>query len=302
MSRIVIVVDTSLDERWGGVPMHASHLMTAFPDATLVTSRRMGCEGIKNLKDRAEALGSTAVKRGLVNADDIIIADGFWGMGFPNQRNVVIVVHGLLESSYHGHPLSKLQIECIKSCKHLVAVGPLPAFEVTEQCGCSVDAVILNSVDVDLFKPSDAINPKTVAVSWKGEDDDGIKNQLADRLPGFEFNLVKGAWPDDIAGALKRSGVLVHLSKYEGNSYAVLEAMACGLPIVGTPVGLLWRSGGEFGPSVLKSASMDDVVNAVLVALEHRDKFGKYNRMWVEANATLPMFIANWQKYLGSIV
>jgi len=296
--KIVIVSDTALDERWGGVPLHTSHLMRAFPDALQLTSKRMGVEGCIQAPHRARALGEAAMSRELVAPDDLIIADGFWGCGFPNPERVVTVVHGMLEGRYPGNQLSRFQIVYFKGCKHLVAVSNSANHEVDKYCGVDIDEVIMNSVDTDLFKLAPILErPRLVGTTAKGDKE--LQPSL--KMGGYEFKIISGHWPDDIIRGLQQCAVYTHISKHEGNAYSILEAMACGLPVVGTPVGLLWDSASHFGPEIKMDVSVPELMVAIEESAAHYYDYRLRNRAWVEDNCNLSHFIERWHRYVETL-
>jgi glycosyltransferase involved in cell wall biosynthesis len=114
-------------------------------------------------------------------------------------------------------------------------------------------AVIYNGVDPDIFFPStsqksDRRELCLAASSWSTNPRKGFKT-LAEvsKLPGVKINFL-GRWPDSIpsenvilvgpkpsegvAEVLRAADGMIHAAENEPCSNAVLEALACGLPIL----------------------------------------------------------------------
>jgi glycosyltransferase involved in cell wall biosynthesis len=78
---------------------------------------------------------------------------------------------------------------------------------------------------------------------------------------------------DDIAKLLGASDVFVLASEYEGNPLAVMEAMACGIPVVSTGVGgvpELVRNGRE--GIIVPPGDRDALANALIFMIDHENE------------------------------
>ena len=149
-----------------------------------------------------------------------------------------------------------------------------------QHCGISPEnwRVINNAVDPTLFYPDpnvDAPNGtlRLVAVSWSSNIRKGFST-LADisRLPGVELTFV-GRWCAEVDPAnvklagvrdsrgvgevLRSSHAMVHAAFEEPCSNAIVEAMACGLPVVYRDSGGNRELAAEYGVVLTEDPAAD---------------------------------------------
>jgi glycosyltransferase involved in cell wall biosynthesis len=103
--------------------------------------------------------------------------------------------------------------------------------------------VIPNAVDTEFFKPVN-LNKKNQAIFVgrfeyaKGKDIlEGFKKHL--ESIGWNMVIAENLNQDELVTAYNESKVFLLPSLHEGCSYALLDAMACGLPFLASPVGLV---------------------------------------------------------------
>ena len=75
-----------------------------------------------------------------------------------------------------------------------------------------------------------------LVIVGEGPDREGYESRIRDH--GLEKNVILERWRDDLASFYKSFDLFLMSSDYEGWGRAVIEAMAAGLPIVMTDVGL----------------------------------------------------------------
>lgn len=204
-----------------------------------------------------------------VTEDDIIIVDGFWGIGLEELPNVVSCCHGIWShlikeeadaSKAPDFPIHHAQqVEYRR--KHLerggrlVAVSQFIQHQMEIQWGFA-SHVINNAIDLEKFKPMRA--------------DHGYKRPLIIHGVNDRNNLVKG-WPhihnligkvdaeiwsldeahkrmwiepekyDKYNDTLAAADYALIPSAYEGNSYFALECLACDVPVIAYDVGLFYE-------------------------------------------------------------
>jgi glycosyltransferase involved in cell wall biosynthesis len=239
----------------GGVEKFAMHLAKALttecfecrivgwsdhPDAERLNERP--------LADKAQLLGEW-IDRSL--EFDIAVADGYWGRGI-RSRPVVPVVHGTwaeYDRRMRGTAATAVAGDIRAQHDAFTAQNAFPvagshasARELLAHHGRQPVVTVLNGIDLAAFRPMLTLGRKDVAIVLHAAH--SLKKG-ADLLPGIAAALggafalePLAAGPGEEATAYARGDVFLHPSRHEGNAYALLEAMAVGLPIVTTPVGL----------------------------------------------------------------
>lgn len=269
MKRRPVLISFTHLNAGGGVPRWNRDFIAGFPGAVHFSWDDMpkGPPGVTNEWDAAFALNTWLHMNKKVTADDIIIADGFWGERLSDLGyNVISVAHGIW---------SHLTIEDVKlgrqpefpfhhakqvehRRKHLARGNPIVAVSdfISYQMKCQWDfdsITINNAIDLEKFKPATAQEWG----SWHWDDDPAIIHGVTTANKGFDhIEAVKKAipppgqvmlldeaekdWQIPKYDCLKLAHLVVQPSAYEGNSYFVLETLASGTPIVAYDVGLLW--------------------------------------------------------------
>lgn len=100
--------------------------------------------------------------------------------------------------------------------------------------------VLYPGVDMALFKPMPELRPDTFTVGWAGDITKRVKNaHLIERL-GYPFKMATKSNfipHDEMPGFYNGLDVYLHFSSNEGWGRTIIEAMACGLPIVSSDAG-----------------------------------------------------------------
>jgi glycosyltransferase involved in cell wall biosynthesis len=150
------------------------------------------------------------------------------------------------------------------------------------------DAVIEDGVDIELFRPAPRSNEpdaeRELVVGWAGNsrwnrtethDPKGLDTLLKPALERLreEGVRVTGRFMDSAERTVPRSempafynavDVYVCVSEIEGTPNPVLEAMACGVPIVSTDVGIVPQ---VFGPEQRRFILPERTIDALVAAL-----------------------------------
>ena len=243
----------------------------------------------------------------MIKPEDIIITDGFWGCGVSNQNRVITVCHGVLAGDVGiNHPISQFQKQQMQG-KHCVAVSRNAAAESMKYYGVQCRATILNGVDLDIFYPSrDKETEFTVGyLEPQGKIQLARYSKLIDKIKAtFKTHAIKGSWPQDIAKEYRKCSVYLHFSRYEGCAYAVNEALASGLPVIGTPVGLFgdysdflqtYRLAvGEILPTI--TPVYDEVKKRILKI--HQNYNSYFPREWCNKYCNQTQFMSEWRDYV----
>ncbi|MBN2094141.1 MAG: glycosyltransferase family 4 protein [Candidatus Zambryskibacteria bacterium] len=137
-------------------------------------------------------------------------------------------------------------------------------------------------------------NPKTgLIIVGEGKE----KNNLKDLVRNFNLysNIIFEPWSSDLASYYKTSDIFLLTSNYEGWGMTVIEAAACGCPIIMTDVGCA----GEFIKNkenglIIKVDDRKSLVEAIKKFLNNKDLAKKLGEKAKQSVNTLP----NHEKYL----
>lgn len=156
----------------------------------------------------------------------------------------------------------------------------------------------IDKVYVDEVKANEEL--KNIAFVGRVTESKGIIELLeaSKKLPDIKFHIIGpdennilGAYDaeniikvgakshDEVLDLLKSMDALILPSYSEGFPLGVLEAMACGLPIISTPVGSVPGMIGEEGGVLIKLKDIDSIADAVekIKDRETRLKMSQYN-------------------------
>jgi len=264
MRDIVLISYTSLNAG-GGVPRWNRDFIAGFPGTKHysfddVARANPGFSINPPEWDRAHILNQWLIWSKKIKKSDIIIVDGFWGLGLDGY-NVISIAHGIWshltkddvdagkqpEFPVHNTIQVKYRRDHLARGGKIVAVSDFISEQMLLQWGFT-STVINNAIDLDKFKPSQVFSDQPrkpliihgVTTANKGFDHiDAVKKAV----PQADVLLL-----DDAAEALRcgkyealaQADLVVQPSAYEGNSYFVLETLACDVPIIAYNVGLLY--------------------------------------------------------------
>ena len=270
---------------------------------------------------------------------DLVITNGFLGLHSPRGVPRVHVYHGTLvgDSRAEGPALGTRErlrrllgggaAEALAGRgATVVCVSESAAEEVERFYHVSSDAVIANGVDTAVFRPS----PRSQARQAMGLAENGRYCLFVGRMQyrkgadllvasaqeaGFEL-MIAGAGgdqrarnlgvlaPAELAVAYAAADCVLFPSRYEACSYVVLEALACGAPLITTRVGwmpTLLDAVPEYA-ALCVAPERDDIVAHLrgLADLDLEDLTGKA-RAWVLEHNSVEAYAASWQTLLGSL-
>lgn len=266
--QIVLISFTPLDAG-GGVPRWNRDFVAGYPgtvhyswDDVVKVNPGFAQQGHGVSEwDKAIILNSWLVWGKKVKKDDIIIADGFWGEGLSSQGyNVISVAHGIWshltkddvdagrqpDFPHHHNAQVKHRQQHLARGGKIVAVSDFIANQMKLQWGFD-STVINNAIDLVRFVPpmgkikrDRALVIHGVTNANKGfEHIQAVKEKLGDSADVLLLDDAAKKLGMEKYAALAQADLVVQPSAYEGNSYFVLETLACDVPIVAYDVGLL---------------------------------------------------------------
>jgi len=295
----------------GGVEKFATYLDQAL-GVTIYSSDdyKAGC--------RPEELNKHLISKGMVTKDDLVVTDGYWNLGLPDEIRTIPVCHGTYAANYlkeSCNVFNELIIGFRKSVKDqrkaFSKINSTPV-SVSESARrelrkfYDIDSkVILNGVDCDLYRPSEkdlTHKPIILHAATNAKKGKHLMGGLQELLPDFQIEFLEakiGEEPDKF----KRGDMFLHLATNEGNSYACLEAMSTGLPCLLTNVGLF--EDFPIDNHFVKLIDYKKRDNIAFVANEIKSFWKKrlnyYPRKWIMENASLEIFKKNWQNFIKQV-
>jgi glycosyltransferase involved in cell wall biosynthesis len=298
----------------GGVEQFGMYLKRAIPEMSLFSwpdYPEFGENGHLQDYEKAEMLNTWLLKSGLVDENTIVITDGYWANGLQGKvARLISVVHGSYWGRYMIHQVFKWGDEVI-GMNHVnaqfdiweddrvevVCVSQASADELGEfgaGCECEV-TVIEHGIDLERFRPL----PDASHGLWMHGATSGRKGyDVIVRLAAMGKHYIepmneRSGVPENKVARLNEAKCLLAPTRHEGNSYLLLEALACGVPLITYYTGL--------------AESMDERVGIVTDNLDPynfarlMDSFDPslYDpRGWAEEFASFDRFAIPWRVYL----
>ncbi len=310
----------------GGVPRWNRDFMAAFPAGRVVhyswsdVIKATGRDAPLPEWEKARTLNAWLRATKKIERDDIIVTDGFWGIGLEDFPRVISVAHGNwghvtkddvdagIKPEFPQHHAVQIDYRRnhLKRGGRIVAVSDFIANQCKLQWGFEMP-VINNGINLQKFVPviGEKIKRKRpviihgVTTTNKGFDHiDEVKKLdradviLLDEAPTF-FGIPK--YP-----ALAQADIVLVPSAHEGNSYFVLEALASGVPVVAYDVGLMYRARKENAPVGVimdrATRSKEHTAREVQRALTALSIVGSDPRGWV-SQFSVENFQQQWRDY-----
>lgn len=249
------------------------------------------------------------------NAGDTIIADGYYAGGWNTDKfNVISIVHGSWaefairnnkKPDFVGEVSRQNAVWTNPKIKK-VAVSQSAAKYLKIHHKVDADKIILNSVNTDLFKPVERhmenVLPVIIYVAnCYNKDGQGRLGNIAEILKHkFEFRYLNASIGEE-QDKFAQGDLFIQTSLYEGNSFAGIEAMSCGLPVIASQAGLFEDT--EFDPIVGATVAWNASPEEFATAIEHVWwNHSLYKpRDWVLANADFEIFKKQWQDFIGGL-
>jgi glycosyltransferase involved in cell wall biosynthesis len=324
---IILISFTALDAG-GGVPRWNRDFIKGFPEARHYSwddyQRAFPGHG-NDLPEwnRARVLNDWLIRTNKITKEDLIIVDGFWGLGIPRFFNVISVAHGIWshlttedvlagkkpEFPVHHREQVLYRRDLLNSDGTIVAVSGFIEEQMRMQWGFR-STVVNNAVNLSAYRP----------VPHRRRDRPLIIHGVTTANKGLDhIEFMKKNMPDvdilllDEAAkmldcstniALAHADLVVQPSAYEGNSYFVLETLACNVPIVAYNVGLLHSVNDPIIGTVLsrRNRSPEETYGAARVTLNRvlRNP-AQFNPRKIAEHYSLTKFHEEWRKVISDV-
>jgi glycosyltransferase involved in cell wall biosynthesis len=297
---------------------------------TYAPTRRQSRLGLNYPMLSRSATAATRERRDL----DLIVTNGFLGIGCPRGIPRIHLYHGTMVGNAQAQrgsvPTRELLRRTVgagltealsgRGATRVACVSELVAEEVLRRYRVRADVVIPNGVDTDIFAPREMHGARErlglsgdrryalfVGRLEHGKGSDLVVEGAA--RGGYEL-LVAGPTaapgthhlgvlaPAALADAYAAADCLLFPSRYEGCSLVVLEALACGRPLLATRVGwmgTLLRAVPEYD-----ALCIEPTVEAIALRLRALENFQSAElcataRAFVLANNSLARWAARWE-------
>ena len=327
---VVTVSYTPLDAP-GGVPRFNRDIHRAFPGSKHYSwwdiCQAQGWDpNSQNVSewDKAQVLNAWLKWTKKVTRETVVIADSFWAGGLEDMPLCISHQHGNWghityqdrqlgakpEFPDHERAQTNFRHRYIKAGRKMTAVSDFIATQMWLQWGIN-SKVINNGIDLTMYTPAtkriDRKRPIVVHFvtnNNKGFDHINAVNQMVDAdvwlLDEAAERLMMPKYQ-----ALAQADLVVHPSAHEGNSYAVLETLACDVPIVAYDVGLLYAARLECAPvgDIMQRVdrSVTNTVEAVKKALKYGWSCTPDPRRWV-SKFSIDSFSKSWQEHVNGLL
>ncbi len=272
---------------------------------------------------------------------DLLVTNGYLGVGYSRRTPRIHVYHGTAVGAVRAvgadlprrerirHVVSYGSTEALsaRGARAVVCVSGSAAAEVRRFYGVKGATVIPNGIDTATFSPI----PRAQARAQLGLESEGRYTLFVGRLDhgkgarlileasrrtGFELMVAgRDASPDAInlgileprtlAVAYSAADCVLFPSMYEACSYVVLEALACGVPLITTRVGwmpTLLRAVPEYEALCVQPA-LDELVTRLRALAEiDTDRLTSRARAFVQEHNSLGRYSERWRALLESHV
>jgi glycosyltransferase involved in cell wall biosynthesis len=288
----------------------------------------------------AMAWSATEATRRTQGPFDLIVTNGFLGIGCPRKTPRVHLYHGTMVGNTRAQSgdmparerlrrtVSAGLTEALagRRATRVVCVSEIVAEEVRRYYRLRSDAIVPNGIDTNVFAPRDP----SLARDRLGLPRDGRYALFVGRLEhgkgsdlvlegaargGYEL-LVAGSTgapgarhlgilePEALAYAYAASDCVLLPTRYEGCSLVVLEALACGRPLLSTRVGwmkTLLRAVPQYDGLCIEP-DIDDI-SRQLRALAGIESDGPCSaaRSFVLENNSFERWSERWRKLIGEL-
>lgn len=265
--------------------------------------------------------------------DVIIITDNHLSCDIPNEYNVILVHHGCALTTAERNPDWDPYWKnlCTEGQKQMLSYrNPATTIIMSISESCTYDFTKYFGDEYTKFNIIKLLNTSEFDTTLLKDNSLKIENrkpiiignfenvkkgkEIVNNLPRDKYDIrqlnVKASSPDEESiqkynkekqNQYLEADVFLQISNSEGNSFATNDALACGLPVVATNVGLFYDDPPEdsFVKIELEQRNnIDYVMNRIDYALENKELIGKNGFNWWNNNCNFSL----WKDSLHKIV
>ena len=259
--------------------------------------------------------------------DPIVITDNHLSCDIPNQYKTFIVHHGVAMTHAIREPSWDLywkNLCCSGQNRMLYYRNPKNTEFISTSKFCTDEFInhygeeykkftrhsILHASEFDESKTKITWNNSPVVLGNWSTDNKGksLIEFIQNKTTLFEFNNLNVYPQGNIRDFIDKkqdmylnSDIFLQLSLSEGNSYATLDAMLCGIPVVASNVGLFYKDVPEdcfVKVDWQKNDDIDYVLEKLEYAWKNKEKLSKNAKMWYINNCSFK----NWNEKMHSLI
>lgn len=293
----------------GGVEKFAYYLQLALGDNIVLMEwdDYPRSEWEMNIPDyeKAKLLSEWALSNNIIGKSDIVIADGYWASGFEGKvERLISVCHG----SYLGRMVASLNYPWgeIVPWKEVQAQKEIWENESVEVVAVSLAArreiswminkdcqTIPHGIPLDIYKPMDIKKVCLMHAATSTRKGSDVISILAKEGIEIIFMNESSGILDREARRLNEASALIAPTRHEGNSYLLLEAIACGVPVLTYSTGTALEIDGRCG--IVTSDLSWPNFKMIIDGTDWR-KFSP--RKYAEEYLSFDLFANRWKYYL----
>ncbi len=243
-----------------------------------------------------------------LNANEtIVITDHSFIKEIPTQFKVIAVHHGMAAEHkkrnviWDGDAYVQQQEGMGKRPNTwFVGISKFTERAAKEHHGVTDDTIILHGVETKADKP--VTKGRSVVGDWRTESKGSkIINDIRSECLNFTFNNLKCGQHNKQTG-YQNHNIYMCISYHEGNAYAVMDAIACGLPVLSTEAGLF---DGDYDPRIGEIISWKDRSNTKLIKEKLEKIYNNYDMYdpigWLQETIPFDKWKREWQEFVAKI-
>jgi len=244
---------------------------------------------------------------------DLIVADNQHVAAIPAKYAVIGVQHGCAGEHKArvpgwacGDMIAVQRASAARRRTFWVGCSEWAAFYCHKHYGRHANRIIYGAVDLSKFKPGerqrrrDAARPVVLhhcADPNKGRDViDALATACGD---AFEFRRLNVP-PDQVPDAMRESDMWLCLSAAEGLPTVVQEAIATGLAVVSTDVGVSWQPCSDMGTLVMPWGARNSIGVVTDLRTAWESRAGRHPRLFAEQWYGLDLFAQKWAETIDA--
>ena len=301
----------------GGVARYDYQLSLAFPHRQFFKAPPGSGE-----KHRLLEFLKNSVNKGL---NPLVITDNHLACDIPNEYEIFLVHHGCAKTTATRNPGWPHQWIAEAQDRMLDHRDPASTTIISISKACTEDFTQYYKEKYTKFNRFDVLHPSelnekryktnfnsspVVLGNWtnmkKGKS---VMPNVKSTLSNFRFQQLQVQLSgNNFLDFNKRkqdiylnSDIFLQISNSEGNSYATLDALLCGIPVVASNVGLFYKDIPEdcfVKMDWRKNGEVKYVAEKLKEAWENRENISKNAREWYMSNCRLE----NWRQKMISLV